>query len=317
MPVGKAPIATSDWLKDKLTRLIEMTEVVKQESPNLYAPDVDYGFWSLKKEIALMYWAYPFQQIARSPKSNFDSFYYIDLFAGSGLMKAEAEFFVGSPIVAVGSALKDPPSFSQYICMEANPERKAVLEKRLVAACSHFGSCGARIYEADCNRQLDTVLKNCCSSYRTCFLAFIDPQGYSDLKWSTVERLLNQGKGDLIINFPTMGINRNMPITENAHSITEFFGDEESWKDCSIEEALENYKFQISERKAFVDSIEVRDEQQRRLYDLIFATGSQGMRNVFDSLKVRLDQIKTKTIRGLYEVATDRQKQMEEYCTKT
>ena len=233
-------------------------------------------------------------------------------------MKAEAEFFVGSPIVAVGSALKESPQFSQYICMEANHERKTVLERRLTAACSHFGTCGAKVSEADCNKQLDVVLKSCCPpSQRTCFLAFIDPQGYSDLKWSTVQRLLNQGKGDIVLNFPTMGINRNMPILEHAQSLTEFFGDEDSWKDCTVEEALENYMLKISERKAFVESIEVRDEMQHRLYDLIFATGSQGMKNVFDDLKNRLNQIKTKTIRGLYEVATERQKQLTDVWTKT
>ena len=44
-------IPTSDWLKDKLDRLVEMTEIVKKESPELYSEaDPDYGFWSIKKE---------------------------------------------------------------------------------------------------------------------------------------------------------------------------------------------------------------------------------------------------------------------------
>jgi three-Cys-motif partner protein len=311
MPSGKASKDTSDWLKEKLTRLIDMTEVVKKEAPDLYS-EPDYGFWSIKKEIALMYWARPFQQIA---KEYFKSFYYIDLFAGSGLMKAEDQFFVGSPVVAVASALKEHQQFSKYICMESNSERKAALEKRLEIACNNFGTCGATVYEADCNTQLEAVLKGCFPSNDNCYLAFVDPQGYSDLKWTTVERLLNHGKGDIILNFPTMGINRNMPIPECAPAITEFFGDEESWKGCTLDEALANYKFSISERKPFVDSIEVRDEGRRRLYDLVFATGSKGMKNSFDDLKERLDKIRTKTIRGLYEVASERQKQLTDNWT--
>lgn len=315
MPSGKAPIATSDWLKEKLTRLIDITEVVKKESPQLYSvPDVDYGFWSIKKEIALMYWAYPFQQIA---KNFFKSFYYIDLFAGSGLMKAEETFFVGSPIVAIASALKDQPQFSQYICMESSPERKAALEKRLAIASKRFGTCRATVYQADCNTQLEPTLRSCCPSGNTCFLAFVDPQGYSDLKWTTVERLMNSGKGDLILNFPTMGISRNMPIPGCATAITEFFGNEEDWKDCDLQEAFGNYVFRISELRAFVDSIEVRDEQNHRLYDLIFATNSKGMKNALGDLKTRLDKIQTKTIRGLYEVAAEGQKQMADYWSKT
>ena len=155
MPSGKIP--TSDWLRDKLNRLLEMTDTVKKVTPDLYfEPDPAYGFWSIKKEIALMYWAYPFQQIA---KNHFKFFYYIDLFAGSGLMKAEDSFFVGSPIVAVASALKDH-QFSQYICMEADEARKVALEKRTEAVCSHFGTYRAKVYQADCNVQLESVLKS-------------------------------------------------------------------------------------------------------------------------------------------------------------
>ena len=44
MTSGKAPIVTSDWLKEKLTRLIDMTEVVQKVNPELYSPDLDYGF---------------------------------------------------------------------------------------------------------------------------------------------------------------------------------------------------------------------------------------------------------------------------------
>ena len=253
MPSGKIP--TSDWLRDKLDRLLEMTYIVKKVTPDLYSqPDPAYGFWSIKKEIALMYWAYPFQQIA---KNHFKFFYYIDLFAGSGLMKAEDSFFVGSPIVAVASALKDH-QFSQYICMEANEARKVALEKRTEAVCSHFGTYRAKVYQADCN------LRN----------------------------------------------------PECAPALSEFFGDDD-WRDCDIEEAFYNYKFCISELRAFVDSLEVRDEQHHRLYDLVFATNSQGMRNALADLKMRLDKIQTKTIRGLYAVATEGQKQLTDNWSKT
>ncbi len=304
MPSGKIP--TPEWLKSKLDRLVEMTEIVKKDAPEPYSEaDPAYGFWSIKKEIALMYWSYPFQQIA---KNYFTSFYYLDLFAGSGLMKAEDSFFVGSPIVAVSSALKDN-QFSQYICMETNESRKNALEKRLQAACTHFGTCDAKVYNADCNIQLEKILKECCPTGNTCFLAFVDPQGYSDLKWKTVEKLLLHGKGDLILNFPTMGINRNLTIPECAPAISEFVGDDD-WKDCYIEEVLDGYKFNISRFRNVVDSLEVKDDQNHRLYDLIFATNSIGMKRALDDLKVRLNKIQTKDIHGLYSVVAEGQKQL-------
>ena len=52
--MAKIKTPTSEWLKSKLNRLIEMTDVLKTISPELYTEvDPDYGFWSLKKEIAL------------------------------------------------------------------------------------------------------------------------------------------------------------------------------------------------------------------------------------------------------------------------
>jgi hypothetical protein len=77
-----------------------------------------------------------------------------------------------------------------------------------------------------------------------------------------------------------------------------------------IEEAFDNYKFCISRLRAFVDSLEVRDKQHHRLYDLVFATNSRGMRNALTDLKRRLDKIQTTTIRGLYAVAAEGQKQL-------
>jgi three-Cys-motif partner protein len=289
-----------------------MTDIVRRESPEQYSEaDPAYGFWSIKKEIALMYWSYPFQQIA---KHHFKSFYYIDLFAGSGLMKAEKTFFVGSPIVAVSSALKDH-SFSQYICIESDKARKVALEKRIEATCRHLGTCGARVYQADCNVQLENVLKSC-SPYGTCFLAFLDPQGYTDLKWKTLERLMRHGIGDIILNFPTMGINRNLTIPKCAPAISDFVGDDD-WKDCDIEEVLEHFKRKVSEHRAVVDSLEIKDEQNHRLYDLIFATNSQGMKNALGDLKTRLNLIQTKTIRGLYAVVAEGQKQLKDFLQTT
>lgn len=308
-----AKIPTSEWLKNRLDRLVEMTEIVKKESPEQYSvADPEYGFWSIKKEIALMYWIYPFQQIA----SNwFKSFYYIDIFAGSGLMKAENSFFVGSPIVAVNSTLREK-KFSQYICIELDEARKVALEKRMKAICSHFGTSEARVFQADCNAQLESVLKECCPSDNTCFLAFVDPQGFSDLKWNTLKKLMMHGKGDIILNFPTMGINRNLMVPECASTLTDFIGDDE-WMDSNIDEVLRHFRDNIALYRSQVDSLEVKDEQNRRLYDLVFATNSQGMKNALDDLKDRLNKIQTKDIRGLYAVVAEGQTQLKDFLQNT
>jgi hypothetical protein len=69
----------------------------------------------------------------------------------------------------------------------------------------------------------------------------------------------------------------------------------------------------ISGHRSQVDSLPVKDEQNRRLYDLIFATGSEGMKNALVDLKNRLNRIQTKDIRGLYSVVVGDQKQLTDF----
>ena len=302
-------IPTSDWLQSKFGRLVEMTEIVCMECPGQYT-EPEYGFWSLKKEIALMYWIWPFLQIA---SQHFDSFYYVDLFAGSGLIKANANFFVGSPIVAVGSTLIDK-KFDEYICFEIDGSRREALERRTEIASKHFGTRSPKVFEADCNKGLTSILDEFCGKEETCYLAFIDPEGISDLKWKTLYSLLVRGRGDLILNFPTSGLIRNFNQTKSESALTAFFGDTK-WKNIAPnpDNLVEYYKNKIAVVEGFrrtVDNLPVTDELNHRLYDLIFATGSKGMSNVIRDMKKRLDGIKTKDFRQIHEVIAGPQSQL-------
>ena len=307
----KKGISTSDWLQDKLDRLVKMTEDLRQISPEVYTTvDHDYGFWSLKKEIALMYLAYPFQNIA---KNHFSSYYYIDLFAGSGLMKAEDTFFVGSPVVAIGSTLKDKP-FSKYICIEADQNRCKVLQQRLDAACNHYQTCKPEVVHADTNAEIGSVLQKYAPKGDTCFLAFVDPEKYTDINWSTLETLMRFGKGDVILNFPSHSVVRNLPTRTSAGavaSLSTFVGSSD-WASqlMSLDDFLDFFKAKMRMHRREVHSITLFGDGRKRLFDLVFATNSAGMNNSLQDLSKRLDKIKTKTIKGLSEVANEKQKQL-------
>jgi len=54
----------------------------------------------------------------------------------------------------------------------------------------------------------------------------------------------------------------------------------------------------------------VTDELGHRLYDLVFATGSTGMKNVTSDLKNKLEKITTKNFREINEVMAGPQKQL-------
>ena len=309
-------IPTDAWLQEKFQRLNEMTETILQTSKGQYT-EPEYGFWSLKKEIALMYWIWPFLTIA---SSYFESFYYIDLFAGSGLMKANEHFFVGSPIVAIASTLPEK-QFDEYICFEIDPSRSKTLERRAKLASKIFDTPLPKVFNLDCNEELPRILNDICKKKNTCFLAFVDPENIKDLQWKTISQLLTFSKGDMLLTFPTQGIIRNFQMAKcNAklgELFTVFFGDEE-WKNIasSSDSIVEYYKGKLSRTNGLrrsVDSLPVMDELNHRLYDLIFATGSSGMRNVMQDMKNRLNRIKTKDIRAIHEVIVESQTQLTDF----
>jgi hypothetical protein len=65
-----------------------------------------------------------------------------------------------------------------------------------------------------------------------------------------------------------------------------------------------------------VHSMEIKGDKNNRLFDLVFATNSRGMKNALEDLKERLNAIRTKDIKGLYSVVAEGQMQMEDYFKK-
>jgi len=310
-------IPTGIWLQEKFQRLNEMAKTIRQTHEGQYS-EPEYGFWSLKKEIALMYWIWPFLTIA---SVHFKSFYYIDLFAGSGLMKANDYYFPGSPLVAIASTLPNK-QFNEYICLEIDSSRSETLEERVKIASKIFGTPIPKVFNVDCNEKLPTILNEICERKESCFLAFVDPENIKDLQWKTVHEMLSFSRGDMILTFPTHGIIRNFRMAKSNSKLGKlfsvFFGDD-GWKDVTStsDSIVEYYKGKMARTNSLIrsiDSLPVKDELNHRLYDLIFATGSRGMHNALRDLKRRLDKIKTKDIRAINQVIADSQKQLTTFC---
>lgn len=311
-------IPTSKWLEAKLQRLFEMTNIILEVDTKQYN-EPQYGFWSLKKEIALMYWIWPHLQIA---KEYFRSFYYLDLFAGSGLMKAGEQYFVGSPIVALGATLPDV-QFEDYIYVEIDRSRSSTLERRVKVAAQSYNTPIPKVINGDCNEDLSVILDMICKKGESnvCFLAFVDPEGIKDVQWKTIHGLLTHCRGDMILTFPTSGIVRNINMAKENEKLVQlfsaFFGDD-GWKalEGDGDEVVEYYKSKLVNINGFrkaVHNIPVKDEMNHRLYDLIFATGSRGMSKAVSDLKRRLDRIKTKDIHLLSDVIIGDQPQLDSF----
>jgi len=299
-----------EWLSKQVQRILDMTNnMLKIDSEQYNDYELEYGFWSVKKELALAYLVRPFCQIA---KRYFKAFYYLDLFAGSGMMKADSQtFFAGSPIVVLGST---PPEtkFAAYHCCEIRKERHEALQNRVKIAAQVFGMPTPSLYNCDCNAKIDDLLTTLCpkGARNTCFLAFIDPEGL-EIDWNTVQTLLHHCRGDLLFTFSTMGVIRNIGKSD-SNALNRFFGDEK-WKKLDTSRAdiiVDYYKLKLEEADRRVFSFPVIDEYNHRLYDMILATGSSGMANAIRDLTTRLNAVKTKDISNMADVLTGKTMQL-------
>lgn len=188
----------------------------------------EIGYWSeLKLDIVREY-ASAYSKILTSKKL---PHIYIDAFAGAGqhISKDTGEFVAGSPT----NALNVRPPFREYHFIDLNAAKLNHLQK-LVGIRKDV-----RIYEANCNQVLiERIFPTLTfDSYRRA-LCLLDPYGLS-LNWEVMFQAGQLGTIDLFLNFPVMGMNRNVlwksPENVPAKKIARldaFWGDR-SWEQAA------------------------------------------------------------------------------------
>lgn len=155
---------------------------------------------------------------------------YIDLQAGPGKNRIGNSVELGSPLIALTTSAANRFIFNEY--NEKEPELYGALVERVSA--SPQGQ--VTVLQQDLNQAVDkvceeirlrdsTFIKDVFSTFS---IAFLDPEGL-ELRWETVGKLAQMKKMDLIINFSTQGLKRN--IEAGHHQIVDnFFGTSE-WLD--------------------------------------------------------------------------------------
>ncbi|HRF94540.1 MAG TPA: three-Cys-motif partner protein TcmP [Aggregatilineales bacterium] len=217
---------------------------------------------------------------------------FLDLQAGPGKnrIKDSNEIILGSPLIAL--TLKYP--FFHYYFNELNPENFSALSQRV--ATSPLVS-QVSLYQRDLNdvvyeicNGIDDFDKNAykLGVKRSLNVAFLDPTGL-ELHWTTVKRLAQVSKMDLIINFSTSGLNRVSGKYDNADSITKFFGHDDLQEIFNIGDTvkrrrafIDQYLSQLQKLGYFIDvrdlespDISVRNSKNVEVYSLIFASKHQ------------------------------------------
>jgi three-Cys-motif partner protein len=160
--------------------------------------------------------------------------YYIDLFAGPGKNKIGDSVELGSPLIA----LVDKHGFTKYRFNEEKQEIYNALQKRVEVSPRKDS---ARIYQRDANQVVDEICTEIEARnteyiegvwWHAFNIAFLDPEGL-ELHWTTVERLAQITKMDLIINFSTSGILRSLGAHE-YQVLDRFFGTKE-WRTAYVD----------------------------------------------------------------------------------
>jgi three-Cys-motif partner protein len=193
----------------------------------IFAEFDEIGYWSeIKLEIIRDY-ASAYSRILNSNKL---PHVYIDAFAGAGqhIARSSREFIHGSP----ANALHVLPPFREYHFIDLNAAKLDHLQT-LVGSRKDV-----HIYKGDCNRVLvESIFP---TLHRESFrraLCLLDPYGLN-LKWEVIFQAGQLGTIDMFLNFPVMGMNRNVlwrnperVSAEQRARMTAFWGGE--WKDAA------------------------------------------------------------------------------------
>ena len=185
----------------------------------------EIGYWSeVKLEIVRDY-ASAYSRILNSKKL---LHVYIDAFSGAGkhISKSTGDFVPGSPTNALGVR----PPFREYHFIDLDAAKADYLRKSIGDRKDVF------IYSGDCNRVLiDKIFPTLSfESYRRA-LCLLDPYGLN-LKWRVLFEAGQLGTIDMFLNFPVMGMNRNVlwrnpdrVARERCARFNDFWGDN-SWE---------------------------------------------------------------------------------------
>lgn len=216
------------------------------------------GPWAQEKLDCLRKYLSAYTTILKN-QNRFKGYFYIDAFAGPGLLKIraqeernpaqqslldmaeyavnddeEASYLAGSPRIA----LEINHQFTDYVFVERDPVRIA----RLKNLKSEFSLQQARIHirEKDCNAYLRELLRDMSgqwSQWRG--VVFLDPFGMQ-VPWDTITDLGATGAIEVLINFPVgMAIQRLLKRSgqfrpKEKAKLDEYFGTDE-WFDLLYE----------------------------------------------------------------------------------
>jgi three-Cys-motif partner protein len=247
----------------------------------------------------------------------YQNFAYIETHGGTGevIDYETKEATDGSVLIAA----KIQPSFPCYV-VEIDPDRFELLRQ------STSSYSNVRLFHGDCNVLIDEIL-NLLPKGKKFVFCFMDPDGlaydgYDQLRWETVEKVVRFPRTEVLINVPIYAISRlagavkDYPEAPSSISfrrrITNFFGSEE-WMELEPSDYRGFVRLYIQGRLRgrcnYVGAILIRSAVTRGpLYYLVYGSNSEiGGRIMRDILKREWIDIKGSRPLTRYQYKTDRE----------
>jgi three-Cys-motif partner protein len=206
---------------------------------------------------------------------------YLDGFCGPGRYEGGEN---GSPIIALNEAMKHNARFTDrevtFLFVESDEQRFRHLEAELATLTIPANFSVIPIHDQFENTLkdiLDDLAKQGANLAPT--FAFIDPFGFKGMPFNLIARLLRNPKTEVFINVMVDSINRFIehPDPSIQNHIIDLFGTPEvidvinSGGDRITELRL-LYQHQLLKQARFVRYFEMRDERNKVIYYLFFAT---------------------------------------------
>lgn len=210
--------------------------------------------------------------------------YYIDLQSGSGKNHIGNSIYLGSPLIA----LTAPHPATHFRFNENDADLKDAHNALQTRVGKSEIADRVKIYHEDANEVVSRICYELTASDKklaSLNIAFLDPEGL-ELHWSTVEKLAAIKHMDLIINFSTMGIVRNIG-SGSLDPIDRYFGTPQ-WREVDVpndpvkrrrvfidfyRQRLEKFGYHIDiDPDLGGDDIAVNNSKNAQVYSLLFAS---------------------------------------------
>ncbi|MEM3907066.1 MAG: three-Cys-motif partner protein TcmP, partial [Nitrososphaerota archaeon] len=145
------------------------------------------------------------------------------------------------------------------------------------------------IHPGDCNKKIDSILEEIENYKRPSILLFADPEGITEIKWTTISKILSKKIVDIIYILSTGGFKRAV-TEEHLEKHFPSLSEEEKLKilsrKCSSEELVKIFVKSILKEvkryRIFYESLPIYNEKNTEVYRIVWASCSQGAANALE-----------------------------------